>query len=416
MSYIFYDFETTGLDTIHQILTACFIETDKNFNITSKRNWNVALNPLEIPSEHAINVTGIDIRNHMYEHGAKHHDLVTETQFAHELNDFLGARLFDPLSALIGYNSNKFDIKHLRKVLIKYGYNPYYNYNNFAMVDIFNHTKLLVIGSSIPADIENLQLGTVYQKIFGRKSPNAHNAEADVMMCIEIAQRLKKTNYDIVLNNGKTNNLFSKALKPGELVYTVNPYSESRKEMDKHIVHDIQKNYILLEQLDQEEKKFRAVSRNDFCLCKTEHESIDIDTITLEQHFASGESRGTENFIYDIKFQDFKVLADTPYDTFIIPMESPLDEILNSRSFTSIRPIEHHSHGFEYNMTEDQKQYFLWHYETYMKKELETTYPEMNENLEAVQLVKDYKQTYKDLYHEISNEIRDGEGVSRAEV
>ena len=413
---IFYDLETTGISTKHQILTACFIMTDGMFNIEHVKNYKIALNPLEIPAESAIAVNSVDITKHMIDHKNKFDDLITEEQFAYELNEFFLETLGIGYN-LIGYNSNKFDIKHIRKLLIKYGYNPYYNYNKFGMIDLLNHMKYFKITKPNVLDIDSLTLGNVYNELVGEMAVGLHDAESDVISCVKIAKvLLDKFNWNIVDKNYKTNNLFELNVNPGDIISIINPYfSEKSEKLYDYQVHCVDKNSILLKLCDTVESKnknFKVVTRNDFCLAKIKLRDAEMEyTIkTTNQYYSEFPESGVENFIYSIQFKDFPALKLSGSVFDIKWTNSPFSQLLSSQIFTKIRPIRHTTDGLEYDSEifeyPEIKQFFIKYYDTYLKEEMDKEYPEidtMKTGDSVVQLIKDYKTAYKELYDNLKN-------------
>lgn len=416
---MFYDLETTGLDTKHQILSACFVTTDNWFNVKKIKNFNVALNPLEIPAESAIAVNAVDITKHMIGHDNRFEDLLSEEDFAAELHEMFIATLDKGTYSLVGYNSNKFDIKHLRKVLIKYGYNPYYNYNKFGMIDILNHAKMLRIKTpTLFTDIPNLKLSSVYKHLLGKEAKGQHEAESDVLNCVELCRELKsKIEWDIVEKNAHVNNAFRLKLVRGDIIALANPYAEwltNPNGIIKYQVHDTSNSYILLKCTEQEklesDYEFKLISKNDFCLAKLVETGIELkEFITLENHFSSNLDSGVENFIYDVKFKDIALLASTrrkhQTNMFIqgqIATNSAVEQMIASQMFSRARPILHTNDGVQYeNFLEENihyRKFFIYYYEKYLAIEINKEYPDVDQNLPVVKLIKEYKNAYKELY------------------
>lgn len=401
---IVYDLETSGLSTKHQILTACFIITNDAFEIDNVYNFRVALNPLEIPAESAIAVNAVDITQHMLHHKNKFDDLITEEEFARRLNNLLST-LLSSGAALIGYNSNKFDIKHLRKVLIKWGYNPYYNYNKFPMVDIYNHIKFLKLSKPKAFEgMENLKLGTVYKQLYGESAGTLHEAEADVHHCIDIAKfLLEKYGWDIVKENHKVNNLSTLDLRPGDVVALANPHNS---KFEKCIVHDVTDTYVLMEKLnaEPEDYKFINIHKNDFAIAKKIDSSSLPQPVSINKYFASFDKegeRGVEEFVYHIGFKDFIALSGEDNEISLIN-KTHLDQLLNSQAFTRIRPIKHTTDGLEVGILSTAEKNFLKFYFTKYGMGENDVSDVKNENEDKVKLIKEYKAAYKELYAIVS--------------
>lgn len=422
---IFYDLETTGLEMKNQILSASFILTDDDFEIIEKKNFNVALNPLEVPAESAIVVNAVDITKHMHGHSNRFEDLITEEAFAQKINRFFISTLGSKGNYnLVGYNSNKFDIKFLRKVLIKYGYNPYYNYNKFGMIDILNHIKYIkCIKPKEFAKLENLTLGNAFDHLLSKKAKGLHEAESDVISCIEIAKALKsKYKWDIIKNNSRINSLNSMKSIAGDILVLLNPYSNTATDKNGYIkyqVHDSNGNYILLKCIEKDKltpyedgtiAEFKLITKNDFCLAKfMENKPLIDKQKSIDEYFSESPDTGVENFIYDIKWNDFDVLYDLTKaletDIEFDPTSSKLNQIKASQIFSRARPIHHIDSGVQYDHVLEQeefKKFFLFYYEKYIAEEMNKEYKEVETiNSKELQLIREYKAAYKELYDKL---------------
>lgn len=396
---VFYDLETTGIETKHQILSACFIKTDKDFNIKDVQNFNVALNPLEIPAESAILTNSVDIRKYFLHSKHRHPDLITEKEFADKLNTyFLGT--IQKNYNLIGYNSNKFDIQHIRKVLIKYGYSPYYKYNQFEMIDLYNHIKYIsIVYPAVLRDIKDLKLGSVYQHLIKKPANSQHEADADTKVCIELAKHLKfNLDWDIVKENYKTNNIFELELSSGDIIISANP----NRTLTKYFVHDTNKNYILLESIpkEDEESHFRLVKSSDFTIAKKTEGYYPGPFKTIEESFDEMPDNGVENFIYKVKFNDFEYLKKSylkksvDSKTCFKDLESPVGQMKAYQEFTNNRPIKHTDNGLDVDdFSNDEIKFMKLYYNLYLKEELEKRSDEP-----ILQFLNEYKEAYLELF------------------
>lgn len=403
---LFYDLETTGLKTTNQILTACFITTDNSYNIVEICNYRIALNPLEIPAESAIAVNAVDITQHMINHTNRFSDLMTEEEFALAINEKLSNFLSEE-NSLIGYNSNKFDITFLRKVLIKWGYNPYYNFNKFPMVDLYHHISYVKLHKPYEFEgMKNSKLGTVYRQLFKEDPVVLHEAEADVLYCVKIAKfLLEKFGWDITLENNKVNNLFNGSFNKGDLIYLID--SRKRKGDILYTIHDINKSKVLIEHTKT--KKFSTVNKTDFALAK-KIKTVELEEFkTLDSHFSTYEStreKGVEEFVYHIQFKDFEVLANCRLDRIddvCSNQEDHLTDLVNSQIITRVRPIKHTDEGIEvYNMSDSQKKFIIRYFEKYGLGENDSFDGEANQD--KVKLLRDYKVAYRELVESLKSE------------
>lgn len=134
--YIFYDFETSSRELIGQILTYAFVVTDVQFNIKSELKGSIQLNRTQLPEIDAILTNKIDVLALQKEGDPEH-------QAAEKIYAFLRQTVDQYRSCILtGYNANNFDLSFLRNLLIRYGYNPYFE-GRLTNLDILHYAQHL---------------------------------------------------------------------------------------------------------------------------------------------------------------------------------------------------------------------------------------------------------------------------------
>ena len=136
MNYVFYDFETTGLDTkFSQPIQIAAIAVDENFNIIDEPiNVRCKLKDGVIPNPSALLVQKVPIK------------LLKDEQSFYSMMDFIYQKFtsWGP-ATFIGYNSIRFDEEILRSSFFQSLYDPYLtNTNNNSRTDLFK----IVLGLS----------------------------------------------------------------------------------------------------------------------------------------------------------------------------------------------------------------------------------------------------------------------------
>jgi len=197
MTYLFYDYETTGINEKYdQIVQFAAIRTNENFeiiqepfNILCKIRNDIIPNPL------AFLVTKIDI-DELQEKGQD------EFEFAKKIFE-----IFTEIEnqCIIGYNSKEFDDKMSRFLFYRNFLHPYtwsYENNNktWDLLDIlrlgYSFNKLPKINFKLnnkdTLKLENLS------KINNISHKNAHDALSDVYATIELMKLIKNQNQNLI--------------------------------------------------------------------------------------------------------------------------------------------------------------------------------------------------------------------------
>lgn len=404
MKNIFYDFETAGLNTFNQILTACFIITDNEFNILEKYNYKIGLNSLSLIDPSALIANQIDVRDHFLENETVAPLLISEEEFAEQVNLLLTETLGTGNYRLCGYNTNKFDIKFLRTLLIKYGYNPYYNYNQFEMIDLYVIAQYLkCFDSPLLKDCENLKLGTIVSKL-GIEVPGGtmHEAETDVLATINFAAKIAEK-YSIPSLARDCNNAFDYGLFAQDVIQLHN-------NPDEYLVHDINQKYILLENLTEEKNyPFKLITRNDFCVIqyRNAEQSKIRPRITIKEYFENRDTevgvQEPEANIYTLRFDDIPKLRDARFSTADkISADwnnNHVTKLTASLRFNRARHIKHTLNGILlHELDQNEKDFFCYYYETYNKYTDRAIDDNSEEETEVTKAVKDYIKTYGEIY------------------
>ena len=190
MNYVFYDFETTGLDTkFSQPIQIAAIAVDEDFNqIDDPINVRCRLKDGVIPNPSALLVHKVPI------------DVLKNEQSFYSMMDFIHNKFssWSP-ATFIGYNSIRFDEEVLRSSFFQSLYDPYLtNTNNNTRTDLF---KIILGLSSLDENILNIPMNEKNKPSYKleniAKNNNiehlsAHDALSDVYATIGIAKIIKE--------------------------------------------------------------------------------------------------------------------------------------------------------------------------------------------------------------------------------
>jgi len=188
MVAIFYDFETSSLSALGQILSYSLVVVDAKGSTLDECNGWVQLNRCELPDLDALLVTGIRL-----------HDLGQqgrpEPEVAHRLHHFLASWIQKEGSVtLCGYNSNRFDLRFLRSLFIRHGLNPYF-FGKLKHKDVLHYVKQLAVTHPDFHWQEQDGRWTFTLERMGRAygilhTTQSHDARADVLLTIALCQAL----------------------------------------------------------------------------------------------------------------------------------------------------------------------------------------------------------------------------------
>ena len=189
MNYVFYDFETTGLDTkFSQPIQIAAIAVDENFElIDDPVNVRCKLKDGIIPNPSALLVHKTPI------------DILKNEQSFYNMMDFIYTKFTSWGPAIfIGYNSIRFDEEVLRSSFFQSLYDPYLtNTNKNSRTDLF---KIVLGSSALKETILNIPItdkGKPSYKLEniaknnGVEHLSAHDALSDVYATLGIAKIIK---------------------------------------------------------------------------------------------------------------------------------------------------------------------------------------------------------------------------------
>lgn len=188
--FLFYDIETTGLNkSFDQIIQFAAIRTDSDFNEISRHEYFIKLNPDIIPNPyalitHQIPISQIQLGEAEYEVMLKIYNLINS-----------------PNTISLGYNTLGFDDEFLRFSFFRNLLPPYNHQfaNGCSRADIYPIVIMYYLfckESLIWPEID----GKVSLKLENINAANklapgaAHNAIVDVIVTLELAKKLKRSN------------------------------------------------------------------------------------------------------------------------------------------------------------------------------------------------------------------------------
>ena len=208
MRAIFFDLETTDRNPIGQILNYCFISVDSKFQSKAILEGQIKIGRLQLPDVDAILANRVDVLEHQRESEDREDTAMQKiASFISEQIVASGGKVY-----LIGYNSTKFDLLHLRTSMIRNGLNPYFG-GKVLYRDLLSSARYLsstcsdfprCAGSGGGSDTENrlsLRLEALCHE-FGILSGGAeqtHFSTDDVKISIELAKIFKsRFNHDVL--------------------------------------------------------------------------------------------------------------------------------------------------------------------------------------------------------------------------
>ncbi len=119
--FLFYDFETSSKEFLGQIISYAFVLTDTNYEPLDSLTGKIKLNRTQCPEVKAILTNKINVLD-LQKTGTP------EYEAAQNIFNFFSnlIKTYNQIT-LIGFNSNNFDLSFLRNILVRYGFNPYFN-------------------------------------------------------------------------------------------------------------------------------------------------------------------------------------------------------------------------------------------------------------------------------------------------
>jgi DNA polymerase III epsilon subunit-like protein len=194
--YCFYDLETSSKELLGQILSYAFIITDLEFNIKTELHGFIKLNKTQLPDIEALLANKLHL-TFLTANGAP------EYLAAQKIYSFFNQCLhqYNQLT-LIGYNSNSFDLDFLRNLLIRYGYNPYFEGKlinldilHFAQHLAFNHPHNFpwVSKKQNQSSYYSFKLEDLAKAFDLLQTSQSHDAREDVLLTIKLIKKLTTT-------------------------------------------------------------------------------------------------------------------------------------------------------------------------------------------------------------------------------
>lgn len=190
MSFVFYDTETTGINTsFDQILQFAAIKTDADLNIVERFEVRSRLLPFVVPAPGALRVTKMTIE--------RLHDPATPSHY--DMMRAICGKLLEWSPAIfLGYNSLRFDEELLRQALYQTLHRPYLtNTDGNCRGDVL---PLVQSVSEFEPDCLSVPIGSKGVSVFkldqlapanGFAHENAHDALADVEATIHLCRLVR---------------------------------------------------------------------------------------------------------------------------------------------------------------------------------------------------------------------------------
>lgn len=203
--FIFYDFETSSRELLGQILTYSFFLVSENYDILDELSGQIRLNRTQIPEIEAILTNRINI-DHLQANGQAEYEAAADIyHFLDRIIKKYGS------AALVGYNSNQFDLGFLRNLCITYGLNPYFS-GKLHNLDLLHYAQSVAFNSPdmfpwVKAESErssyySFKLEDLSHGFSLLEGAQTHDARDDVLLTIRLAQVLEQLS-DVPLHQFK---------------------------------------------------------------------------------------------------------------------------------------------------------------------------------------------------------------------
>ena len=192
MGYVFYDTETTGVETsFDQILQFGAIYTDDDLNEVERLDLRCQLLPNVVPHPKALIITGVGPETFLNEELPSHYEMV----------ETIRSKLIEwSPSLILGYNSIDFDEVLVRQALYKTLHDPYLtNTLGNLRADVLS---LVRAANSLAPGVLEVPLNEKGRPTFkldqlapanGFEHTNAHEALSDVEATIFMARKIKES-------------------------------------------------------------------------------------------------------------------------------------------------------------------------------------------------------------------------------
>ncbi|MBI60086.1 hypothetical protein CL657_02580 [bacterium] len=193
--YLFYDFETSSRELLGQILSYAFVLTDESYDPITSLTGKIKLNRTQCPEVKAILTNKINV-SYLQETG------IPEYEAAETIFNFINQLILKHNQVtLIGFNSNNFDLSFLRNLLVRYGFNPYFN-GKLKNLDILHWVQSLafynhdhfpwVLSNNNDKCYYSFKLEDITQACSLLTTAQTHDAFEDVILTIKLVSFLEQ--------------------------------------------------------------------------------------------------------------------------------------------------------------------------------------------------------------------------------
>ncbi len=197
MQAVFFDLETSDQEPIGQILNFAFVFVGRDLRERRRLTGRIRISRLQLPVPAAILTNKIDVLQHQSQAEFDEPDAMLE------IIKFLNKAIQESKGqvALVGFNSNRFDLRFLRTSLIRNGINPYLGGVPRYKDLLHAARKLYISNPDFAAKLRSYRLkegklslslqslGQAFSLITGEQS---HESLADVRLSLELAELFRK--------------------------------------------------------------------------------------------------------------------------------------------------------------------------------------------------------------------------------
>ena len=247
MTYIVYDFETTGRSArFDQIIQAGFVAYNNNFQILESLNMKSRINPDIVPSINALRVNRLRVSDSLNEKFSSYEMTLKILNFVSRFKNCF----------FFGFNSINFDEEFLRQTLWEHFTFPYItNSKGNKRGDLLNFVTMSHAFKDGSVNVEKNEIGKLTFRLESLakanyfESKNAHDAIADVKITMQLFELLAKKNKDFLnlfIKNSRASNV-EETINSQEL-FTLHSYMFSAHRIylvKKLLKHPVYKNQII---------------------------------------------------------------------------------------------------------------------------------------------------------------------------
>ena len=193
--FLFYDFETSSREFLGQIISYAFVLTDTNYEPLDSLTGKIKLNRTQCPEVKAILTNKINVLD-LQKTG------IPEYEASQNIFNFFSnlIQTYNQIT-LIGFNSNNFDLSFLRNILVRYGFNPYFN-GKLKNIDILHWIQNIafynednfpwVLTENNNKKYYSFRLEDITQASGLLTSEQSHDAFEDVILTIKLVTYLEQ--------------------------------------------------------------------------------------------------------------------------------------------------------------------------------------------------------------------------------